>query len=70
MHVWFDPRWRIWKRRCSYRMQKGYDPKVSVLFQFKYDLRTHIDTLLESKYVAKINQESFQKVRDLCNITF
>ena len=63
-------RWRIWKRRCSYRMQKGYDPKVSVLFQFKYDLRTHIDTLLESKYVAKINQKSFQKVRDLCNVTF
>ena len=63
-------RWRIWKRRCSYRMQKGYEPKVSVLFQFKYDLRTHIDTLLESKYVAKINQEYFQKVRDLCNVTF
>ena len=32
-------RWRIWKRRCSYRFEKGYDPKVSVLFQFKYDLR-------------------------------
>merc|ERR1712004_604991 len=30
-------RWRIWKRRCSYRMQKGYAPKVSILFQFKYD---------------------------------
>ena len=32
-------RWRIWKRRCSYRMQIGYAPKVSVLFQFKYDLQ-------------------------------
>ena len=63
-------RWRIWKRRCSYRMQKGYAPRVSVLFQFKYDLKTHIDTLLESKYATKMNCDLFKKVSELCTVRY
>ena len=51
----------------SYRMQKDYAPKVSVLFQFKYDLKIHIDTLLESKHATKINCNLFKIVSDLCN---
>ena len=60
-------RWRIWKRRCSYRMQKDYAPKVSVLFQFKYDLKIHIDTLLESKHATNVNCNLFKIVSELCN---
>ena len=63
-------RWRIWKRRCSYRMQIGYAPKVSVLFQFKYDLKTHIDTLLESNYATKMNCELLKKVSELCTVRY
>ena len=59
-------RWRIWKRRCSFRFQKGYNTKVSVLFQFKCDLKTHIDILLRSKLSAKIDVEMFEKVLNLC----
>ena len=61
-------RWRIWKRRCSYRMQIGYAPKVSVLFEFRYDLKAHIDILLESKYATKMDCDLLKKVRDICSV--
>ena len=55
-------RWRIWKRRCSFRYQKGYNPKVSVSFQFKCDLKTHIDVILRSTLSTKIDTDMFKKV--------
>ena len=51
-------------------MKIGYAPKVSVLFQFKYDLKTHIDTLLESNYATKMNCELLRKVSELCTVRY
>ena len=50
-------RWTIWKRRCCFRYERGYTPKLSLLLQFKYDLKSHLNLILQSRYSSKIDNK-------------
>ena len=55
-------RWQIWKRRCSIRSQKDYNPGISVTMQVKYAMKQHLEILQKStKYKKKINHDMVEK---------
>ena len=45
-------RWIIWKRRCSSKFEKDYKETINIVFEFKYTMKKHFETVLQSNIIS------------------
>ena len=45
-------RWIIWKRRCLIKYEKNVNETTNILYEFRYTMKNHFDTILQSRTIS------------------
>ena len=59
-------RWIIWKRRCSSKFEKNHKETINIVYEFRYTIKKHFETVLLSKIISdKHTKDSVSTILDI-----